>query len=855
MTTSLFQQGIQALESGQHQLARALLAQAVLVEPENAAAWFSLSGVVQDNEQKWYCLERTLALDPNNHAAVQAFDQLGRQMLAAAEARPSQPVPAPRTEPSELPSPPGPAATGAAPKSDRAARSWLTAMAQASLPPEPPPANGPEQPPVDRKTRSILFNVFVGFLGVLAVALGIILAVMVMRKVLVVPSVAQVVSPTRPPLTRLAMPATRGPTATPTRPTTATPTPLPTPSPVPPTPYRARVSCPFPLPSGLLVECFEVTVPENRSGGTVATIRLPVARIHGRGSSLSPHPLVFLQGGPGAGALFYLNSNYAGDFSWAYSLLEGHDLIVFDQRGAGYSYPTLQCNEMVEAYRRDVIEEWSEEQRQDGYMEAVRACRDRLTGSGVRLASYTTAASAADVIDILDSLGYQQADLYGVSYGTRLAMTVMRDFPQRVHSAILDSPMPLQTNMYLQAGDLEDVALQALFQGCSADAQCRSAYPNLSRAYREAAAALKRSPVSLRSRNEMVDDQLHRIAVDDNGLRSVLAWGLRSPDTLALIPKVIYDAWYEDYAPLAYMLSLQTTDYGELALGAYISIECSDEILPLEPGQLAVSRRSDASIFLGSAGDASLLYSACQEWGSTAADPDQREALVSDIPTLILAGQYDPITPPDLGLQVAETLSRGYVVKVPGAGHVPSMDPAVDCTRQIIRAFLTDPTRQPDDPCLAALDSAPFIIPSSSENVRLESFSDPAIGVAGLRPAGWQQGEEGPGYLERRSWPLDPTRIIIRGAVSSVDYWLQQLVTGFDGVGFDEEPKPNGIRDLNGLSWNLYTAHLSGHPVDIALAQASERTILILMVSEPRERQVLFDRVFIPMVKAAVEER
>src|SRR6185503_15624183 len=97
---------------------------------------------------------------------------------------------------------------------------------------------------------------------------------------------------------------------------------------------------------------------------------------------------------------------------------------------------------------------------------------------GVDPASATSAENAADVNDLRLALGYDQWNLYGVSYGTRLALTVVRDYPQSVRSVILDSVYPLQVNLYTDLPENFDRALKVLFETCAADADCSSTYPD-----------------------------------------------------------------------------------------------------------------------------------------------------------------------------------------------------------------------------------------------------------------------------------------------------------------------------------------------------------------------------------------
>src|SRR5207244_9520248 len=149
-----------------------------------------------------------------------------------------------------------------------------------------------------------------------------------------------------------------------------------------------------------------------------------------------------------------------------------------DQRGTGYSTSSLKCPETLQLQLNTLDQHFSAADSERMFLQAIGACHDRLAKSGVDLNAFNAIENAGDVHDLIVALGYRQANLYGVSYGTRLALTTMRLFPSVVRGVVLDSVYPPQENRT----DLPSAAQRAfnvLFQGCAADAHCNHLYPNL----------------------------------------------------------------------------------------------------------------------------------------------------------------------------------------------------------------------------------------------------------------------------------------------------------------------------------------------------------------------------------------
>ncbi len=185
-------------------------------------------------------------------------------------------------------------------------------------------------------------------------------------------------------------------------------------------------------------DCGYLFVPEDRTQPNSPLVQLAVAIVRSSSPNPAPDPVVFLQGGPGAHSLDMLAGlNTIYNNSPFYDILSQRDLILFDQRGVGYSLPSLNCPEVDDQTYQDLSLNLSREEAQLHSVHSYQACHDRLVQDGKNLEAFTSAASAADVNDLLLALEYEKWNLLGVSYGTRLALTVMRDFPEGVRSVIL----------------------------------------------------------------------------------------------------------------------------------------------------------------------------------------------------------------------------------------------------------------------------------------------------------------------------------------------------------------------------------------------------------------------------------
>ncbi|MDW8145053.1 MAG: alpha/beta hydrolase [Roseiflexaceae bacterium] len=210
----------------------------------------------------------------------------------------------------------------------------------------------------------------------------------------------------------------------------------------------------------------------------------------------------------------------------------------------------------------------------------------------------------------------------------------------------------------------------------------------------------------------------------------------------------------------------------------------------------------------------------------------------SDIPVLILAGTYDPATPPDDGKAAVATLRNGFFFEFPASGHGVILDGG--CPLSMALAFLDNPRQKPDATCLAQLGGPAFEVEGAA--VRMIPFRDSEMGIAGVTPQGWTN--FGRGVYGRPSGDVAIVQML--APVSA----LETLVRLSRQFNLDREPEAAGEHRSERYTWKLYTATISGQPTDIALAEDGGRTLLVLMISEPGNRNEMYKQVFLPVLDA-----
>ena len=130
---------------------------------------------------------------------------------------------------------------------------------------------------------------------------------------------------------------------------------------------------------------------------------------------------------------------------------------------------------------------------------------------------------------------------------------------------------------------------------------------------------------------------------------------------------------------------------------------------------------------------ADLAQETCEVFPAGSADASVTEPVQSDIPTLILSGEYDPITPPSFGEAVAPGFSNAQNIVFPNQGHAVA---GSECGLAVALDFMANPDSPVDQTCIASSPTPPFVAPSL-EGTTFEPFEEPLLGVSGVSPEGW----------------------------------------------------------------------------------------------------------------------
>jgi len=466
----------------------------------------------------------------------------------------------------------------------------------------------------------------------------------------------------------------------------------------PAVPRFEAASCAFArpteMPVGATLRCGYLVVPEQRlSAAPVqgATLRLAVARLSS-GHPLAADPVVYLAGGPGDAGSTDLAPLLGGALP---TLLDDRDWIFLDQRGTGRSEPSLACPE-VHVNSAGVTDPIEISHAQD--------CATRLSDAGVDVSAYTTANSAADVADLVRTLGYDQVNLYGASYGSRLALAVERDSPELLRSVILDGVLPPQASVYADAPISVSRSLRLVFDACAADLRCHAAYPNPLGQFGHVMSTLHNHPVAVEY-TDPASSQSRHVMLDSTVFMQIVYVMLYVPEGLTMLPALIGLTDSGDLGAATSFLPDVEAYASTVSLGLYYSVECAEEghrvALPSLPQDELPGVRAE----LGISDD---LTRFCAVWPTGPAPAGASAPVASDVPTLLLSGRFDPITPPEYARDTASALSNSYQVEFPIDSHVSlSTGP---CPLGIARAFLATPDQPPPTGC-AAEGTLSFVLP------------------------------------------------------------------------------------------------------------------------------------------------
>jgi len=444
-------------------------------------------------------------------------------------------------------------------------------------------------------------------------------------------------------------------------------------------------------PTRLRAECGSLTVPEDRANPGGRRIGLHVAVLPALSRTPEPDPLFFITGGPGEAA----TQDYVR-VSPAFTRLNSkRDIVLVDQRGTGQSAP-LRCSDPVE-----------EADAGDGadLGKWIGSCLEELEAD---TRFYHTLPAVDDLDQVRAALGYGRINLYGISYGTRVAQTYMRAYPERVRSVILDGVVPQDEALGMKiAGDAQRT-LNAIFARCAADAGCGRAFPDLPGRFAALLDRVDKNPVRITLEHPSTGRP-----TDVRFTRDRLGAAVRlfsySPETASLLPLLIHDAQATgDFRRLAAQsLIVSEQVQGSINLNVHHSVVCAEDVPFYRQGsRFAPDVGSESRAYLGAM--YGRLEKICAHWPAAAVPPAFKSPVRSNAPALLLSGEFDPVTPPANAERVAAGLPASLHVVAPGQGHGVLVR---GCLRRVATEFIERGTAEGlDTACVEDLRPDPFFL-------------------------------------------------------------------------------------------------------------------------------------------------
>jgi len=420
-------------------------------------------------------------------------------------------------------------------------------------------------------------------------------------------------------------------------------------------------------------------------------IALRVAVVPALNLSPEADPIVPIAGGPGQGSIeFY--SNYRGAFE---PVRRNRDILLVDQRGTGES-ARMDCPIDDEALL------FEGEFTLDDTVKFIDECLEELPHDP---RFFTTSVAVTDLEAVRQALGYTALNLYGVSYGTRVAQHFARRYPESTRTVVIDGVVPPQVSLGPEIATESQKAVDNILARCAEDKSCSERFPDIEATFARIVAELLVSPVTVSAPHPntgRAEDVVFGSAELAGAVR-LLAY---SPTTIALIPLFIHEAGQGNFAPLAsqYMMTaIAMTD--ALALGMHNAVMCTEDVPFLD--KESIDYEGIEASYMGSF-QLEALEAICTNWPAGPIDDGFKAPVTTDIPFLLLSGDADPITPPRYAEMAAIDLSNALhlVGKHQGHGQI-----AVGCTSRLVADFVASADPGSIDPeCMERSFVMPFFV-------------------------------------------------------------------------------------------------------------------------------------------------
>jgi pimeloyl-ACP methyl ester carboxylesterase len=454
------------------------------------------------------------------------------------------------------------------------------------------------------------------------------------------------------------------------------------------------------LSTRLPAECGTLTVYEDRAAQSGRQISLRIAVIPAISRNPAPDPLFYITGGPGGAS-----TRDFVQFAWAFERInEERDIVLVDQRGTGQSHP-LDCPALPEKDTTSLSDDEILEQ-------SAAHCLDQLDAN---FDLYKTSIAMDDLDEVRAVLGYEKVNLYGISYGTRAALTYLRQHEDHVRAVILDGVLPQDEPLGTSIASDAQHTLDLIFDRCAADSTCAQAFPDLRQKFGALVESLEQEPVQMTIPHPATAEPTE-VVFTAEALATTVRLFSYSQETVSLLPLLIHTAQTSgDLSRLAaqYLIVSQELE-DTISEGMHHSVICAEDVpFYYDAEGFTGDQDAEEQSYLG---EMYLeLEKICAIWPVTEVPADFKAPVSSDVPVLLLSGEADPVTPASNGDHAAETLSNSLRLVAPGQGHGIIIR---GCVPRIATDFIELGTVQElDTSCISEIRPMPFFV----------SFTGPSV--------------------------------------------------------------------------------------------------------------------------------
>lgn len=439
-------------------------------------------------------------------------------------------------------------------------------------------------------------------------------------------------------------------------------------------------------------------VLENRQDPDSKTIEIPVYIFKSRNEKPKKDPIIYTVGGPGSTTM------PTAQYMDYYKYLDDRDFILVEQRGNYYAKPHLDCPEWSQAIYESNQPTFDLSNYDELFEQSATDCKERLKKMGIDLNGYNTNEIAADINDLVKVLEIEKYNLLTISYSTKIAQVLMRDYPDKIRSVVMDSPLPLEVNYDEQSVQNLLESVDKLLSDCESNTNCNSAYPNIKKRFSEYLKEKTEKPLTVEVENSKTGlTETFYLKGED----LITVFTSASTGSVPNVPFEINKLLNNDLTTVKEQLTyLLQKPSGGAGIGMRLSVWCAEE----NPFNSYEKIESETYKYPEVKGLSPAVFDneICQIWSVQKVADVENQPVNSDIAVLFISGEYDNETPVKWVKSMMPNFTNAHHLIFKGWKHTPTTNWSNPCAMELANKFFNNPIEMPNSDCFEQIGSPEF---------------------------------------------------------------------------------------------------------------------------------------------------